>query len=318
MEITRNDRSAKIALAGVVAAELRSVTFENSKREERITFSPSDPSDEVGSEGDKHINSDTEALHVKSENVWLPKSSAFNNLTSEVSIPHHFVTYAGKFTARWEYETDGELYSDIQEHTVVQPLFTAKDIKSFDPDFESLSDHDLIRLERVVRAIIERVTGQKFELTYGIHMARSYNGSSLMLPKRAVSLDDYSGSVAGVRSRVESDGWILRALNPQSTVTQFSANPIYDVYTHGGWKSDRYFLKGEWGYRSVPEQIQLAAMLLAQDYGCDQSVWRDRYIDMMKNVDWSITFHDKAFEGTGNVKVDQILQSYTVARWGIV
>lgn len=318
MEIARNDRTAKITLPGINSDEITRVTFENARAKDSFTLADQVPSNADGLVGDKHINSYTGIMYVKEAGGWVSKGNRFNNISGELTVPHPFITYAGKFDVQWEYSIAGDEYTEIQQHTVIQPLFTAKDIQDFDPDFTQVNGAALVRLERVVRAIIERTTGQKFELTHGIQTARSYNGQSLVLPKRVVSLDDYSGIVAGVRTRVESDGWILRALNPHSHITQFNANPIYDVYEHGGFKDDKYFLKGEWGYRSVPEQIQLAAMLLAQDYGCDQSVWRDRYIEMMKNVDWSVQFHDKAFEGTGNIKVDQILQSYTVNRLGIV
>ena len=134
----------------------------------------------------------------------------------------------------------------------------------------------------------------------------------MALPKRAVWLEGVRGTIAGSRARVESDGWIVRALQPLSSVSYIGANPIYDVWERPAFELGSVPLTGEWGYYTVPEQIALAAMTLAQDYGCRESVWRDRYITNMKNANWSFEFNDKSFTGTGNVKVDLILQSYTL------
>lgn len=322
MEIIRNDREARVSFATPKPEDILSVTFENTATSVKFVFGVGEPVDPVA-EGDRYIDYDTGLSYELTDTGWVSRGQRFNSLINSIAVPTPFITYCGKFNVRWEYFMEdgfGDRYYEVQQHTVVQPLFTAAELKDFDPDFETMnvSDNAIKRLERVIRAVIERSTGQKFELSYGIQTGRSYNGESLMLPKRAVALEGYSGYISGVKSRIDSDGWILRAVNPHSSITNINANPIYDVYSTSGFSKDRYTLRGEWGYRSVPEQIQLAAMLLAQDYGCRESVWRDRYIEMMKNVDWSIQYHDKAFEGTGNIKVDQILQSYTVSKWAVV
>lgn len=309
------------------ATELKSVKISNNSHEVLMVMVDELPEEASVSDNTYYIDRATGTSHLRrfSDNVWSwsTTSGVFDPESLSIKIPLEFVRYCGKFEVQWEYSVEGEFaesYTDIQQHTVIQPLFTPRELKEFDPDFENMgvTDTAIMRLERVIRAIIERSTGQKFELSYGTEMGRSYNTSSLILPKRLVYLEGYSGYISGVRSTVESDGWIVRARYPHVNIHVMNANPIYDVYTTNGFKDDLYHLKGEWGYRSVPEQIKLAAMLLAQDYGCRESVWRDRYIEMMKNVDWSIQYHDKAFEGTGNIKVDTILESYMVNNMVVV
>ncbi len=72
----------------------------------------------------------------------------------------------------------------------------------------------------------------------------------------------------------------------------------------------QYNITGLWGYHDVPEDVRQAARLLVADYSCDESLWRDRYINAIKAGDWRIDFNGEAFQGTGNVVADQILAAY--------
>lgn len=319
MEITRNSRTVQVSLPYADTSELISVRFENASSLTHYNFGEDAPTDADVFAGAGYINSDTEVTYV-ADDLGHPESIG-NKFTPDlvaVSVPYDFVTYCGKFDVKWTYTVAGKEYTETQQHDVVQPLFTPAELKAFDDDFNTISENAINRLERTIRAIIERTTGQTFELTYGTQVARSHNGGTLVLPKRAVALDGYKGLVAGVPSSLESDGWIVRAQQPWTMVSHMSTNPIYEPYAVSSFREGTYKLSGEWGYRSVPDQIVLAAMILAQDYGCKESVWRDRYIESMKASDWGVIFHDKAFVGTGNVKVDQILQSYTLNKMVVI
>lgn len=319
MEITRNSRTAKVSLPNALAPEIISIRFENVRDSVLYIFGEDAPTETHVMDGSVYVNSDTGMSYIAdSEGQPVSNGNKFNPLTVSVSIPYDFVTYCGKFDIKWTYLVNGREYTEVQQHTVIQPLFTAQELRDFDPDFKNANDGAILRLERVVRAVIERITGQKFELTYGVESARSHNGGTLVMPKRAVVLDGYSGYVAGVKASVESDGWIVRAFAPFEYTTKMYANPIHDTYLKSAFREGIYRLRGEWGYRSVPEQIVLAALLLAQEYGCRESSWRDKYVETIKNVDWGVTFDSRAFAGTGNVKVDQILQSYTLNKMVVI
>ena len=313
MEITRNDRSSKVSFPFASPEELVSLKFERGGAEVNYNFGTTLPEASDIPEGGRYVNSDTGFVYKANEQGEpVSVGGHFNPLTNSIVVPYEFVKYCGRFNTVVEYRAFGSIHSNTQQNDVVQPLFNPEELKDFDPDFESVKDADIRRLERMVRAVIERITGQSFELTYGTEIAKSHNGSTLALPKRAVWLEGVRGTIAGSRARVESDGWIVRALQPLSSVSYIGANPIYDVWERPAFELGSVPLTGEWGYYTVPEQIALAAMTLAQDYGCRESVWRDRYITNMKNANWSFEFNDKSFTGTGNVKVDLILQSYTL------
>lgn len=317
MEITRGARDAKVAIPSVTnVAELKSVRFRNLKSDTKIVFG--EPA--VPLVGDWYADTSSNDVYVFEQGSWkeIPYI-AFDPTTFSITVPYTYAYYAGKFDVEWEYEVQGKTYTETHQHSVIEPLFTKTELEEFDEDFKKMTAGDIKRLERIIRALIERITGQKFELSYGVHRARSLNGNSLMMPKRVVALEGMSGQVAGIRANVESDGWIVRAVQPRVLDDLMNyTNPIFDLFASTGFSREYYDIKGEWGYRSVPEQIKMAAMMLAQTYGCREDVWRDKYVKMMKNVDWSAQFDERTFAGTGNVKVDRILESYTLNKMVVI
>lgn len=278
MEIIRNDRESKVKFPFASTDEITSVVFERG--------------------GIDVVTAELSDITQTSEGI------------PEIEVPYSFLRYCGKFDVRVDFEVDSKSYTEVQQHTVIQPLFTTQELREFDSDFVNSSDAAIRRLERAVRAIIERITGQKFELSHGVETARSYNGQTLVMPKRIVTLEGSKGFILGVNSSVESDGWVVRALNPMYYSVDPYVNPIHDPYSSYSFREGSYRISGEWGYRSVPEQINLAALTLAQEYGCRESAWRAKYVETIKNVDWGVTYHENAFVGTGNVNVDKILESY--------
>ena len=319
MEISRSHRDAKVSLPFASSDELVSVEFENLRHSSKYVFGTVDPTPEDVAGDVMYVNKDTGVIYISdSDKEPVEMRARFYPETVSIDVPLEFINYCGKFNVKWTYEVDGVEHVENQQHDVIQPLFTPDELRAFDGDFANSSDNDIKRLERIVRGIIETVTGQSFELSYGVETVRSHNGGTLVPPKRVVSLDGYSGYVAGVKSAVESDGWIIRAYSPMEYTTKMYANPIRDTYLTNAFKEGTYRIRGEWGYRSVPERISLAAMLLAQEYGCRESAWRDKYVEQMKNVDWTVTFNPGAFAGTGNIKVDQILTSYTLNKLVVI
>jgi hypothetical protein len=194
----------------------------------------------------------------------------------------------------------------------------------WDPDFGVLTDAQVSRLEKNVRGIIEQVTGQRFNYEYDVLEFKGSGGAVVSLPKRLVSasgLYDPSGGLALTYVRAGNDGWTLTARRETTWIDSMSStNPIRNPFKTWGKFNEgtMYRIAGYFGYESIPEDVALCARLLAEDYGCDESVWRDRYIANIRAADWRFEFGAGAFRGTGNVKVDQILQKYTLNRMAIL
>ena len=71
-----------------------------------------------------------------------------------------------------------------------------------------------------------------------------------------------------------------------------------------------YIIDGEFGYKVVPQDIQEACEMLAQDIKSDNLKYINRYIESFDNDDFKIKFAKNPTTGTGNMFVDKILEKY--------
>lgn len=239
-------------------------------------------------------------------------------------IPYEITRLDGKFDIEWTYYVDGGSYTRRDTHEVVTPVFKKAELVEWDSDFALLDDAAVNRLEKIIRTVIQETTGQKFYYEYGTLVLRGNGANTIPLPKRliqAVGLNDYTGDLVDQIVQPSNDGWMIHTVRRDSWVDNFySSNPINNPWKDVSKFSEivEYTLTGYFGYQSLPADIALAAKILAEDYGCDESLWRDRYIDNIRAADWRFQFDKRAFTGTGNVKVDQILQKYTLNRMVIL
>lgn len=222
--------------------------------------------------------------------------------TLEIAIPHSVVTSCGEFTIEWSYTVDGDpaIHRAYETHEVVAPLFTKEQLLASDEKFNVLDDGAVERLESLVRRVIEAHTDVKFGLynttTGYVGAASVYTQQPIIqlsplneFPVASLIHDDrygfffdyYDNSVAPIRS-------------PRET-TRIHRNVI---------------LNGVFGWTSVPHDVTQAALLLAGDFSCYEDTWKDRYIRAMRAADWRIDYAEGAYVGTGNVKVDHILEKY--------
>lgn len=236
---------------------------------------------------------------------------------STASLPYEITRMDGPFQIEWTYSVEGVEYTRTDSHNVVTPLFKAADL-SFDASFAALSDEQVARLESLVRKVIETYTGQKFGYRKGFVTAIGRGDNFLNLPERALSLD-------GTGLNLIAGGFAIR---PASTGTYGDVNikvPAQEeAYFYGYPKTGTFAsgvtftIYGEFGWSSVPEDVKEAALILAEQYGCDESLWRDRYINSIRAADWQFNYSTAAFSGTGSVAADQLLAKYVINRVTVI
>ena len=71
-----------------------------------------------------------------------------------------------------------------------------------------------------------------------------------------------------------------------------------------------YVLTGEFGWPVVPQDIQDATRMLANDISCNKLQYVSQYIKEYKTDQFTIKYDDLASSGTGNMLVDKILSQY--------
>lgn len=237
-------------------------------------------------------------------------------------VPYPITRVDGKFRLEWTYTVDGASYTKVEYHDVVTPVFREADLVAWDSDFSRLGTPAIFRLEAIIRRVIQEVTGQKFNYEYDRIEVTANNRGVISMPKRlveATGLNDVSASLVDSIVLRKNDGWTITATRGESWIDHFEGPIRLPGQTFGHFVMGvNYVISGYWGYPSLPEDIAIAARILAEDYGCDESLWRDRYIANIRAADWRFEFNKKAFVSTGNVKADQILEKYTLNRMVVV
>jgi hypothetical protein len=79
----------------------------------------------------------------------------------------------------------------------------------------------------------------------------------------------------------------------------------------GYWNKDSaYLVRGEFGWRYVPEPIKEATIELVNDMTCSDFIYRTRGIKSLKTDAYDIQFADSIINGSGNVLVDALIAPY--------
>lgn len=233
------------------------------------------------------------------------------NLTVPLTVKH--TQYDGEVRIEASaMDDEGNFYTFKDYVDVVTPLFTAADIDDDDYDDEKVPE-----LERLVRKVIEAYTGQRFGPTYDSKRADRIAGDSYNL---AAPMLEFKG----VSTRYLTNSSTL-TLTPKITNGGMTLT-FYDVKTDTYFLSRRnskpttIFVEGIFGYDRVPGAVKEAALLIAGLWGCEQAIWRDRYIGTMNTVTASVKIDgiNGAYAGTGSVTADQLLDAYkvrNVSKW---
>lgn len=241
----------------------------------------------------------------------------------EVVFPLALSKDEGRYKLIWTYEVDGDEYTRTTYVEVVQPYVTLEELRDFDTELAGRDDDELMELERLSRYIINAVTGQTFGSTYETIAIEGTGRSVLTLPKRLWRLDSVNYNTYSAYYNLVSNGI---SLDSNNFSILFSGNVLYD---NDNWYTSspitpppftgRFFspeitfiIRGMFGWEDVPEDITLAAKLLARDFACNEDIYRRKKVIAINSGTWRMDFAKDAFVGTGNTDVDRILSKYSV------
>lgn len=246
------------------------------------------------------------------------------------------VSVAGRYTLPLTYKEtqfDGqldvvwtssdELFTRTMSVDVITPLVALSRLKTLFKD-TNWTDPELAELENSVRIFIQSYTRQTYGYELGSYSVTGTGESRVALPRRLIRPTNISGGPPAQYFTVSNNGWYLYMGNKNwLTIKEMPPDEFIDnIQVVSGvihvpdayWKQftagARYTITGEWGYYTVPEDVQEAAMILANDFGCGDSLYRDRYLDAVKASDWNLGFDAGAWRGTGNARADQLLNPY--------
>ena len=234
-------------------------------------------------------------------------------------IPYEVVYTDGVVTVHWTYTVDGKVYNRDEQISVVTPLFTKQELVDDDAQFAVLTDDQVVRLERFVRLIIQTYTGQNFGQERGSVTVYGNGTSVLQSPKRIMSLDNMWAGY-----KLTDNGFGVEDISRRSDAYDVPniTGVIYSPYPYSKGttfvNNQQYILTGTFGWPSVPEEVKQAALILAGEFSCNEATWRDRYIKSIRAADWRFDFDGRAYNGTGSLTADQLLDPYVMNRMAVI
>jgi len=250
-------------------------------------------------------------------------------------IPYSITCTDGDFDTVWDYTVSGspDIYTRVDRNTVVTPYFSKADLIAYSTIFASMTDQQAVNLERLVRSVINKVTSQDFGSKSGSVISYGTGDSILLLPEHCeqfISLAYSNNPTVLLDSeyRLLNKGYGIEQVGIDNGYTikvpayeeQFGNQVITPYYFLVDRFKDNigYQVNGVFGYSSVPDDVVLAALILAEALSHDETTWQDRYVGSIKAADWAIEFNGGRFGGTGNAKVDLILSKYIQNRISII
>lgn len=228
----------------------------------------------------------------------------------------------GVLKVAWDYIVDAVPGTKVEYISVVTPYVDFMDIKNM---FPLESDEEIENAEVFSRFMINSYTGSDFGLTAKTINLFGNNQKVLVLPERLERLDSIAVNDEVLWTRtpaVNELGRIITITDTNQGLLSEKADevPIWSDFNEFGlWKkSYKYTITGLWGWANVPDEVEYAAKLLADDYFCKETGWKKRFVQQINASDWRIVFNTRQFTGTGNFFVDQILQGYRAHGWMLI
>lgn len=230
-------------------------------------------------------------------------------------IPMSMVAAEGSVRVEWSFVLQANAMVVSEEYLVVTPYASWSTFQG------KASYTDFLDCERIARKIIDGYTGQTFGKISTYYTVEGIDTNGIKLPRRLMSVstvtwqDQYTNPTVITPPvptdgwneydwELVADGWILRTPRSRSkmdmvypTKYSFKRNTSYSIY-------------GLWGYKSVPINIEEAAKIIIANLLCKDQKYRDKYLESIKANDWDITFMKEAFQGTGSVTADQLLNEF--------
>jgi hypothetical protein len=231
---------------------------------------------------------------------------------------------------KWFYSINGIQTSETNYYSIDTPYSTPSDIIDFlqygsnpaEINYHSISE--INAAEKVARTIIEGYTGQIFTHRYGTQEVFGVGSDAIHVTERMLTIDKMWEDDQLVIDTTTDPVYNTFGFPVELTQTNFTVRIVY-----GGWdirydnqvdptvlyygrfrQNARYKFEGQIGYKYVPDEIKLASMLLVNDILSNDYNWRNKYLSKVNLSEVSFEMEGGAFNGTGNITVDNILDQY--------
>lgn len=230
----------------------------------------------------------------------------------------------------WSYSVNSVATSTTSFIEVATPYATVADIVDFygygtkpsDPNYKP--ENQITSMEKLARTVIEGYTGQKFGKRAGYQEVFGDGSDACWLTEPMLQIDKIYENGLLVQDNTVNPvfnnfGYTVELTQTNKTVR--IVNPGWDVrydnqvdptvLNYGRFRANsRYRFDGIIGWNYVPQDIKLAAQMLVGDYLANDAAWRAKYLKKVSMSEVEFEMKDGAYNGTGNLFVDNILDQY--------
>lgn len=243
----------------------------------------------------------------------------------------------------WEYDVESNPVTYEHDVFIVTPytdLYQACGCLGIstdpsDPNYKSY--RELAAAERYARKRIEEYTGQAFYLYRDVIRVMGSDSDTLTLPDRIQVLNKlYLNDLLMINNTVTPvvNNWgysvqisetgfgirVNRANMLDNTV--YVANGMIPPTIHDGEGVFRngvmYEVQGQFGWKKVPDEVDLAAIELMKDFFAKDIAWKNQYVQNIQAFDWQIEYNGEVFTGTGNAYADRLLSDFVVNKASLI
>jgi hypothetical protein len=227
-------------------------------------------------------------------------------------------------------------YTDTLYISLIRPYATAQEIADYagititdeTETSTSLFQSTIEKFEKKARLLINARTNDNFYFEYKTVPTLGLGTDLLHLGERIESYDKITSDDVVLYDStlyesvddltipliITESNYGLRTYQENINISEWrDINPIYTQAFFG--KDSSFNIRGEYGWKDVPDAVKQATMELFVDLICSDFVYRNKGFKSIKNDAFDITFQDGILNSTGNLYVDALLQPYK--RWDL-
>jgi hypothetical protein len=277
----------------------------------------------------------------KSRLIYSVEVSSDSQGNVSTELPRYFSRFDAKYSL-YIYSLINEEADEvvlIDTLSIYRPYLNPYDLGDTEDE-----DEEAIHKERIVRSIIDVVTGG-FYYTDDVVETTGVGADYLSVPNRINRINSVYRNNVRVYDRFASantkqDVYIVSPDNAAITIKKdgvynrlqsapqtlpLGASDSFNLYSDSSDpiaaltqirefamfpKDFDYVVFGEFGWPVVPQDIQDATRMLFDDLSCNKLQYVSQYIKEYRTDQFTIKYDDLAVKGTGNMIVDKILSQY--------
>ena len=232
--------------------------------------------------------------------------------------------------ADWAYSVNSSSTTQSMLYEILTPYTTVSDIIDYynfgtNPSDLNYRNYDQIaQAEKIARTVIEGYTGQKFGKRAGSQEVFGNGSDACFLTEPMTALYKlYENDILvydntqtpvynqfGFELMITQTGKTIRIVNAGWDV-RYDNNIDPSILYYGRFRNNsRYRFEGVIGWNYVPANVKLAATMLSGDYLANDAAWRIKYLKEVSLSEITFKMSAGAFNGTGNLLVDNMLDLY--------